>query len=44
MTLLDEINPDALSPRDALELIYKLKELTEWPIAALRRAARRAAI
>ena len=24
---LDEIHPDTLSPRDALELIYRLKEL-----------------
>ncbi len=26
---LDEVDPDALTPRDALELVYRLKGLTK---------------
>jgi DNA mismatch repair protein MutS len=26
---LDQLDPDSMSPRDALEALYKLKELTE---------------
>ena len=28
---LEEVNPDALSPREALELLYRLKQLSAEP-------------